>query len=314
MIERHFGHKPYMATFLLIWGALVAVALSVIGFFFVTVSRAIRNVIIWAGWSTTTFSSTLLSGVLLAVVAVLLAILWSRFGRLPRVGRSDAHITDLINDRPRWEHLEHDTQTLRNAFDGYRETMRGGRLQDGERLIEIERQLSSIAAKVNTQPSFDPADIKNKVIVTYQSASLDLGDISRTLTLWFMVRNMSPAWIWPIYRVEGHLVYEGHPLVSTRCAVEWPRPDALVPLGSDRLGLVFHIDQRFAEDLAFKAEDGEFHCDLSGLDVEFMARDAQFHQANIGGLFMGDRQVVRIENGAVASRIRAYVNWRETQY
>ena len=317
MIREHFGHKPYMATLLLVWVALIAGALSLIGFFVAAAGGVIGKAIQWVGLSTTTISSTVLSGSVLAVVTVALALIFLRYGRRPQDTKVDKRITDLEENAPRWEKTERTLQALQTEFQLYKKAVRGdGYLQDGQRLAAIEQSLDSIAQRIGKEPSFDPAVTKGQIVITYKSASFLLAMIDRTMTLSFNVRNTSSVWIAPTFQTDGQFFFEGTRMLSTRWTVWWPSATEIEPGGTKRLDLIFHISYRFAESIAFYAtpDTGSFQVDLSELRVEFQARDQEGVSASVGYLPVGEKLAVPVHDGSATEKIRDYVKWRREQF
>ena len=179
-----------------------------------------------------------------------------------------------------------------------------------QRISEAENSIGLLRARIDPQPSFDAKDITKKTFITYSGFSPDFGNIVRSVVFTFDVKNASSVWIQPTGCVQGDLIFEASRLTGINWKVQWQKE--IEPDGTTRLGVIFPLNERLAESLAFKPIDGSFSAEFSEMKVEFEARDENYQRQSLGYIPLGDRYDIRIRAEIALPKIRKVVNWRDS--
>lgn len=193
--------------------------------------------------------------------------------------------------------------------------------QDFEELLaDTASQVSTLATEVVTLKETvtplpvvqDIEDVKRKVIIEYIAFSSKMGHIARSITFSFEITNASAICIQPTGHVRGALIFEAHTLAGVQWAVSLNPPHEIAPNEKARLDVLFPVDERLAESLAFKPRDGFFSAGFSEMEVEFEARDKNNKSQALGYVALGKQQDIKIRDEISLQNIRAFVKWRES--
>ena len=309
--KEHFGHKPFMATLVLVWASVVAMSLTLIWLFFATVGRGIHSAVTWAGWDISTVSSNVLTGVILAAVIVALAVIWVRFGQRPSNTNSQKHVLDLMKQQElNLESLRRDVERIKTVISPFPsqtdvEEFRKQVNSIVEQVNRLETNLSGVQNSLHPQLPFDSQTVLRGIEVRYlesdqsQFILSQVGSIQRRLLFRLSIRHTTPnIFVETVARVSGAPIVEDERLDALKWSFRRPDPKAILP-GDDLMIVVdIPIDERLAAELAFKAESNDevsFNFSEMRIDFKAMSRDLR-HQAEIGSRSLSAEKTLKLHD------------------
>ena len=183
------------------------------------------------------------------------------------------------------------------------------------RIEEIGIDVTGIKASMEdiangTLLTHDPSGVLADILVTVQRATWEVGGIARTAFFTFGLRNGTDYKIRPTGNTAGYLIAEANRLTGTRWDVTFPGIE-LNPKSDASLIVVFPINERLAETLAYKPRDGTVNVDFTEMAVELEARDDMSGKKQIiGWLRLLGKEAVRVDDHIAFQQIRAYYNWK----
>ncbi len=195
------------------------------------------------------------------------------------------------------------------------------RVSDHEnRLSSITDQLSRVEEKlgylnVKTEPprvTYDVEGVKKQIIVSYLNISFGLiGAIQRSLIFSFKLHNASSFWIYPTDNTAGDLIIDAERMTAVNWQINLNPPTEIEPGKEGQLDIVFPVNQRLAELLAFMPGRSPVSFNFSEMRFEVAARNSDNQRQVLGYLTVGESHQVTVGDHMTFQRIRAFVNWRK---